>query len=88
MVRPIDHNVAPHTELPAGVPTKRWRIASTVMVNGFTSANASSGAGRFSIGTNADEMNVNGKITMNPICCAVSALVEYKPTSAKIQLNA
>ena len=63
-------------------------MASTVMVNGFTSANASSGAGMFSIGTNADEMNVNGKIAVNPICWALSALVEYRPTSAKIQLNA
>ncbi len=70
--------------LPAGSPIHSARRASTAIVNGLSSANWRSPSGSVSIGTNADEMKVSGKITMKPIAWADSADEAMSPNSAKI----
>ena len=60
------------TSVFAGVPSHRWRTASTTVVNGLASANCRSPSGIDSAGTNTDEANVSGKIAVKPIEFAVS----------------
>ena len=67
----------------AGVSSHSARIASVMMLNGLTSANCRRPSGIDSTGTNADEANVSGKITMKPIACADSPEDAVSPTSAK-----
>ncbi len=57
-------------------------------MNGFASANAWIAAGIDSGGTNADEANVSGKISMKPSACAPSAEVEISAMNAKIHEKA
>ena len=64
------------------------RTASDQVVNGFASANCRSPSGIVAAGTNTDEANVSGKMTVNPIEFAVSGDDEYSPISAKIHENA
>lgn len=78
-----DHATAPHTALPAGAPSHRSRIASTTVVIGLCSANHCSADGIDSTGTNADEMNVIGKISVNPMPFAASGDDTRRPISAK-----
>src|SRR4051794_34411329 len=79
---PIDHATAPHTSLPAGVPSQSDRNASTTVVKGLFSANAFSQSGIDPVGTNADDAKVIGKITMKPSACADSADDECSATNA------
>ena len=72
----------------AGVPSQSERIASEIVVNGFASANCCRPSGIDSAGTNTDEANVSGKISVKPIEFAVSGVDENSPTSAKIHENA
>ena len=60
----------------------RARIASTTVVKGFTSANASSQDGMDSTGTNAEETKVSGKIAMKPRACDASGVDEDNPMNA------
>ena len=57
-------------------------------MNGFASANWRSPSGIDAAGTNADDANVSGKISVKPIEFAVSGVDENSPTSAKIHENA
>src|ERR1700761_5273356 len=82
------HTTAPHTWVPAGSPSHRERIASTMIVNGLTCANARSPAGIVATGTNAEEMNVSGKIAMKPIDWAASGVEATNPANANTQENA
>jgi len=45
---------------------KRARVASAMVVTGFTAAKAWSQPGIESTGTNTDEANVRGRMRMNP----------------------
>ena len=74
--------------MPAGASSHSARIASTTTVTGFASANCSSPAGIDSTGTNAAEMNVIGKISVNPRPLAASGEDTLIPISAKIHENA
>ena len=56
----------------AGVSSQSERTASEIVVNGFASANCRRPSGIVSAGTNTDEANVSGKISVNPIEFAVS----------------
>ena len=76
------------TSVWAGVPSHSERTASEIVVNGFASANCRSPSGIDSTGTNTDDANVSGKISVKPIEFAVSGEDEYSPTSAKIHENA
>src|SRR3954447_20214503 len=78
---------APHTLLPAGAPIHSARSAFTTIVNGFSSANQRSPAGIDSTGTNADEMNVSGKMTMKPSELADSGDETSSPSSANTHEN-
>src|SRR6202023_1949451 len=73
---------APQTLFPAGAPSQSERIASTVIVNGLTSANARSTEGIECTGTNAEEMNVRGKTAMNPTEFAASGVETSIPRKA------
>ena len=73
---------------PAGASSQSARIASTTTLTGFTSATSSSPAGIDSTGTNADEMNVIGKISVKPIPLAASGEETDIPISAKIHEKA
>ena len=57
-------------------------------MNGLASANCRSPSGIDSAGTNADEANVSGKISMKPNEFAVSGVDENSPISAKTHENA
>ncbi len=57
-------------------------------MNGFASANCRRPSGIEAAGTNTDEANVSGNITVKPIEFAVSGVDENSPTSAKIHENA
>ena len=70
------------------MPSQSERIASEIVVNGLASANCCRPSGIDSAGTNTDEANVSGKISVNPIELAVSGVDENSPTSAKIHENA
>ncbi len=74
--------------LPAGAPSHSWRIASTTIVNGLTSANWRSPSGIEATGTNAEEMNVSGKTAMKPTELAASGEETSSPRSAKTHENA
>src|ERR1700746_628050 len=67
-----DHRNASQTSLWAGAPSHSERIASTVIVNGLTSANARRGSGMLLTGTNIEEMNVSGNTAMKPTELAAS----------------
>ena len=71
---------AAHTSLPAGASTKSALVASTIVLIGFTFANASIAAGIDSGGTKADEANVSGKMIMKPSAFAPSAEPETSAT--------
>lgn len=79
---------APQMLLPAGEPSQSDRIASTMNVNGLMSANHWSAAGIESTGTNADEMNVNGKTAMKPSELADSGEETIRPSNANTQEKA
>jgi hypothetical protein len=83
-----DQTTAPHTLSPAGAPSHSARIASTVTVNGLTSANHCSAEGIDSTGTKADEMKVSGKTAMKPTEFADSGEETSSPSSAKTHENA
>ncbi len=70
------------------MPSQSERIASEIVVNGLASANWRSPSGIVDAGTNTDEANVSGKISVKPIEFAVSGVDENSPTSAKIHENA
>ena len=72
----------------AGVPIHNERSASAQVVNGLASANCRRPSGIVLAGTNTDEANVSGKISVKPIEFAVSGDDEYSPISAKIHENA
>ena len=72
----------------AGVFSHSDRTASEIVVNGLASANCRSPSGIDSAGTNTDEANVSGKISVKPIEFAVSGVDEYRPMRAKIHENA
>ena len=57
-------------------------------MNGLASANCRRPSGIDAAGTNTDDVNVSGKISVKPIEFAVSGVDEYSPTSAKIHENA
>src|ERR1700742_2279784 len=82
------HTIASQTSSPAGAPSQRWRSASTTVLTGFAFATASSGPGIDAVGTNADEMNVIGKISVKPSPFAASGDDTDIPISAKIHENA
>src|SRR5688572_15457438 len=88
IVMPIVQRKATQTSVLAGAPCQRCRIASTIVVNGFASANASSAAGIDSTGTKAEEMKVSGKIVMNPNAFAASGVEETIPMYANTHENA
>ena len=69
-----DQTIAPHTLLPAGAPSQSERIASTMIVKGFTSANPRSTSGMDCTGTNAEEMNVSGNTAMKATEFAASGV--------------
>ena len=77
-----DQAKAPQTLLPAGALSHSDRIASTMIVNGLTLANARSTEGIDCTGTNAEEMNVSGNTAMNPTELADSGEETSSPTSA------
>ena len=56
----------------AGVSSHSDRTASEIVVNGLASANCWSPSGIDSAGTNTDDANVSGKISVKPIEFAVS----------------
>src|SRR5918998_2318953 len=87
-IRPMHQANAAHTSLPAGASTNRARVASTIVLNGLFSAKASIADGIDSGGTNADDANVSGKISMKPSAWAPSAEVELRAMYAKIQEKA
>ena len=70
------------------MPSQSERIASETVVNGLASANCRRPSGIVSAGTNTDDANVSGKISVKPIELAVSGVDENSPTSAKIHENA
>jgi hypothetical protein len=74
--------------LPAGPSTNSARAASTIVLKGLASANAWTAAGIDSGGTNADDANVSGKITMKPSAWAPSAELETSATNANAHENA
>src|SRR6201991_544618 len=80
---PTDQATAPQTELPAGSPMKRARIALTVTEKGFHSANHWRAPGIVSGGTKAEETKVRGKIRMKPMLWAASGDEEVRPMKAK-----
>jgi hypothetical protein len=82
------HATASHTLSPAGASSHSARSASTMTVTGLTSANQASTDGIDSTGTNADEMNVIGKIRVKPIPFAASGEETDIPIRAKIHENA
>ena len=57
-------------------------------MNGLTSANACSGSGIESTGTNAEEMNVSGKTAMKPTELAASGEDTSSPRNANTHENA
>jgi hypothetical protein len=83
-----DQTTAPQTLLPAGAPSHSERIASTMIVNGLTSANARSAVGIDCTGTNAEEMNVSGKTAMKPTELAASGEETSMPRNANTHENA
>src|SRR5437764_3932456 len=83
-----DHRTDSHTLLWGGVPSHSERIASTVIVNGLTFANACSTSGIEATGTNAEEMNVSGNTAMKPAEFAASGEETISPTNANTQENA
>ena len=85
---PTDQATAPQTELPAGSPMKRARIALTVIEKGFHSANHWRAPGIVSGGTKAEETKVSGKMTTKPSDWAASGELEVRPTKAKTQEKA
>ena len=58
--------IEPQIAFPDGVSRNSERTASTMTVTGFTSATGCSQPGIESTGTNAEEMNVSGKMIVNP----------------------
>ena len=64
------------------------RVASTICVTGWCSANTRSHGGMLSTGTNALLAKVNGKSQMKPADCAASTLFTINPIVAEIQENA
>ena len=72
----------------AGASSHSARTAFTTIVNGLMSANVWSQLGIESVGTNADDANVSGKITRKPTDCADSGLLAIIPISAKNHENA
>ncbi len=54
---------------------------------GLTSANASSGRGIVSVGTNALDRNVSGNITSSEMPCTPWALRPTRPKNVKIQAS-
>src|ERR1700761_3992920 len=85
---PSAQRTAPQTELPAGSPIRRARIALTVIEIGFHSANHCRAAGIVSGGTKAEETKVSGKIRMKPRLWAASGEDEVRPMKAKTQEKA
>ncbi len=83
-----DQATESQTSFPAGVPTKRARAASTIVVNGLCSATGCSHPGIDSTGTNADETNVSGKRTVNPNAFDASGDEAVSPMSANTHENA
>src|SRR5690348_11140605 len=83
-----DQATAPQTLLWAGAPSHSERMASTMMVNGFTSANPRSTSGIDATGTNAEEMNVSGNTAMNASELAASGVETSIPMNAKTHENA
>lgn len=79
---------ASQTSLPAGVPRKRARAASTVVVNGLCSAIGWSQLGMVSTGTKAEETNVNGKRMVNPYAFDASGEEAERPMKANTQEKA
>ena len=63
----------------AGAPSQSERIASTMIVNGLTSANARRTAGIDWTGTKAEEMKVSGKTAMKPTEFAASGEDDEHP---------
>ena len=84
----MHHTKASQMLSPAGVPSHSARIASTMTLTGLASATSSSPAGIDSTGTNAEEMNVIGKISVKPTPFAASGVETDIPIRAKIQENA
>ena len=70
---------------PAGAPSQRWRIASTMIVKGLTSANSRSPDGIELTGTKAEEMNVSGKTAMKPTELTDSGEFRSRPMKATAQ---
>src|SRR5581483_2022456 len=66
-----------------GVPTIRWRQASTTTVTGWFRAKGCSQPGIELTCTNADEANVRGNSNGKAMAWAVSALRALMPTTAK-----
>ena len=85
---PEHQSTAPQTSLPAGVPMKSARTASTMVVNGLFSAKGCSQEGIDSTGTNADDTNVSGNRIVKPIALAVSGEDDTRPISANTQEKA
>ena len=81
----MHHTTVPQMELPAGVPMKSARTASTMKVTGFASATGCSQSGIDAIGTNADEMKVSGKMIVNPYPFAASGEEATSPMRANTQ---
>ena len=74
--------------MPAGASSHSARIASTTTVTGFAAATCSSPSGIDSTGTNADEMNVIGKISVKPTPLAASGEETDSPITANTHENA
>ena len=64
------------------------RVASTICVTGWCSANTRSAGGKVSTGTNALLAKVNGKSQMKPADCAASTLLTDNQIVAEIQEKA
>ena len=66
----------------------RTRAALITRVTGWCSAQTCSQPGMLETGTNADDANVSGRSTGNPISCAVSEFDAESPMTAAPQLSA
>jgi len=62
----------------------RSRVAETSALIGFHSAIGSRMPGRVSVGTNAFDTNVSGKITRKPSCWATSTVFTSSPRRTPI----
>jgi len=64
------------------------RVAAVSALNGFHSATGRNQPGSVSVGTNAFERNVSGKMIRKPSCCPTSTDGTSRPISTPIQAMA